>query len=241
MSTPEPSSGDAESSAADSRQLPEFVDWIAATIIAIAGLALTVGGSALTFVTDRELLEEGVESGQITVVVFQRDLTEAEMLEFTIEVITWTGIGLLVTGIALVVFAIGYVAVRHRAYRRTTAGESAGSYRAHAVLGAVATTLLSFIPFSPVLGGGVAGYLEHHVTGRSVSVGALSGVLAMLPVLVILVFVTGGLFAGFSAIQESGMGLVTTATMLLVLLFVAAFGGALGALGGFVGGHIADR
>jgi len=89
--------------------LPEFVDWIVAAVVAIGGLALTVGGSALTFVVDRAMLEEGVESGEITVVIFERDLTEAEMLEFTQEVVNWTGIGILVTGVGLVLFAIGFV------------------------------------------------------------------------------------------------------------------------------------
>lgn len=221
------------------RPLPEFVDWIAAAVIALAGMALTVGGSALTFVVDRELLEEGIESGQITVIVFQRDLTRAEMLEFSLEVITWTGIGILVTGVGLVLFAIGYVVVRHREHHQSADDAPVGSYRTFAVLGAVATTVLSFIPFSPVLGGGIAGYLEHYETERSVSVGALSGFLAMAPGLVILVFVIVGLFSGLSAVGATGLGIVAAATMLLVLLFVGAYGAGLGALGGFSGGRLA--
>ncbi|QCC49539.1 DUF5518 domain-containing protein [Halobellus limi] len=225
----------------DGPQLPEVVDWIVATIIALAGVALTVGGSALTFVVDRDLIEAGVESGQITVIIFERDLTEAEMLEVTLEVVTWTGWGLLLTGIGLVLFAIGYVIVRHRTYRQTPETESAGSYRSYAVLGAVATGILSFLPFSPVIGGGAAGYLERYGTGRTVSVGALSGFLAMVPVLVLLVFVTIGLYAGLATVQYSGLGIVTAAAMLFALLFTAAYGAGLGALGGFAGGRVAER
>jgi len=220
--------------------LPEFVDWIVATIIGLGGVALTVGGSSLTFVVDRDVIEAGVESGQITVIVFERDLTEAEMIEVTLEVVTWTGWGLLLTGIGLVMFAIGYVIVRHRTYRQTPDSESAGSYRSYSVLGAVATGILSFLPFSPVIGGGVAGYLEHYGTGRTVSVGALSGFLAMVPVLVILVFVTIGLYAGLATVQYSGLGIVTAAAMLFALLFTAAYGAGLGALGGFAGGRVAE-
>ena len=222
-------------------KLPEFVEWIAATVIALAGVALTIGGSALTFVADRDMIEEGVQSGQISVVIFERDLTEAEMLEFTVEVVTWTGWGLLVTGVGLVLFAIGYVIVRHRAYRQTQDTESAGSYRSSAVLGAIVTGILSFLPFSPVIGGGAAGYLERYGTGRAVSVGAFSGFLAMVPVLVILVFVTFGLYAGLATVQYSGLGIVTAAAMLFALLFTAAYGAGLGALGGFAGGRIAER
>jgi hypothetical protein len=233
-------SADRESESTIGRQIPEFVDWLAAAVIAVSGMALTVGGSTLTFVVDRDLLAEGIESGTITVVVFERDLTEAEMLDFTVEVVFWTGIGLLVTGVGLVLFAIGYVVARHRAHRQAGDGESAGSYRSYAVLGAVASAVLSFVPFSPVIGSGLAGYFEHFGTGRTVSVGALSGFLSVLPGLSILVFVTVGIFAGLSDVQASDVGIVAAVAMLLVLLFVAAYGAGLGALGGFAGGRFAE-
>lgn len=222
------------------RPLPVYVDWIAGVIVALGGMALTVGGTAATFVVDRGLLADGVESGEITVVMLQRDLTESETLDLTVEVVNWTGIGLLVTGIGLVVFAIGYVLVRHRAHSNATEDEPVGSYRAVAVLGAVTTAVLSFIPFSPVVGGGLAGYLEHPASGRSVGVGGLAGFLSMVPALTILAFVTVGLYNGFAAIGEAGLGIVTVTTMLLAFLFVAAYGAGLGALGGFAGGHLAE-
>lgn len=232
-------SGDTNRSEVGPR-LPESVEWIVGAVIALAGAALTVGGSTLAFVVDSDLLEAGVESGQVTVVIVERELTEAEMLEVTLEVVTWTGWGLLVTGIGLVLFAVGYVFARHRAYRDTPDTESVGSFRSYAVLGAVVTGLLSFLPFSPVIGGGVAGYLERYGTGRTVSVGALSGLLAMVPVLLLLVFVTIGLYAGLAAVQYPSMGIVVVATMLFAFLFTAAVGAGLGALGGFAGGRLTE-
>jgi len=238
--TETPASSD-EGPDAFARPLPEYVDWIVGVVIALGGMALTVGGSALTFVVDRGLLEEGIESGQVTVVAIERDLTEAQMLDLTVEIIDWTGIGLLVTGIGLVLFAIGYVVVRHRAHSSASEGEGVDSYRAVAVLGAVATAVLSFIPFSPLVGGGLAGYLEQPESGRAVSVGGLAGFLAMVPALSILAFVSVGLYNGFAAVGESGLGIVTITGMFLALLFVAAYGGGLGALGGFVGGRLAEN
>lgn len=223
------------------RPLPEYVDWIVGVIIALGGLALTVGGSALAFVVDRGLLAEGAESGQITMGIVERELTEAEMLDLTTAIVDWTGIGLLVTGIGLVLFAIAYVAVRHRARRDLADGERVVTYRANAVLGGVATAVLSFIPFSPVVGGGLAGYLEQGESGRSVSAGGVAGFLAMVPALAILVFVTVGLYSGFGAVGEAGLGIVVVTAMLLALLFVAAYGAALGAVGGFAGGRLADQ
>lgn len=221
--------------------LPEYVDWIVGVIIALGGMALTVGGSAMVFVVDRGLLEAGVDSGEITVVVLERDLTEAQMLDLSVEIVNWTGTGLLIIGVGLVVFAIGYVAVRHRAHGKASEGERVSSYRAVAVVGAVVTAVLSFIPVSPLVGGGLAGYLEHPESGRSVSVGGLAGFLSMVPALSILAFVSVGLYNGFAAIGESGLGIVTIAGMVMALLFVAAYGGGLGALGGFVGGRLAEE
>lgn len=221
-------------------QLPEFVEWIAAAVIALAGMALVVGGSVLTAVIDRAQIADSVEAGEITVVIIERELTQAETLEFILEVITWTGWGLLVTGVGLILFAIGYVFVRHRAYQRTPDDESTGSFRSSAVLGAVTTGVLSFLPVSPAIGGGVAGYLEEFGTGRTVSVGALSGFLAVIPLLVILVFVTIGIYIGLATIQHSGLGIVATAAMLFALFVTGGLGAGLGALGGFIGGRIAD-
>lgn len=238
--TESPADVDSPSQTSDS-PLPAYVDWIVGAIIAFGGLALTVGGSALTFVVDRGLLAEGVESGQITIVVVERELSEAEMLDVTAAVVNWTGIGLLVTGIALVLFAIGYVVVRHRAQQQADDGETAATYRSYAVLGAVATAVLSFIPFSPVAGGGLAGYLGHQQTGRSVGIGGLAGFLAMLPALSILLFVSAGIYSGLSAVQAGGLGIVAVSAMLFAFLFAAVYGAGLGAFGGFLGGRIADE
>jgi hypothetical protein len=55
MSTTEsPADVDSPSRRSDS-PLPAYVDWIVGVIIAFGGLALTVGGSALTLVVDRGL------------------------------------------------------------------------------------------------------------------------------------------------------------------------------------------
>ncbi|MFB6196904.1 MAG: hypothetical protein ABEI52_01370, partial [Halobacteriaceae archaeon] len=109
------------------------------------GMALVAGGSAMTFVLDRDLLARGVESGQITVVVVERELSREQMLAFTLDVVNWIGIGLLMTGIGLVLFAIAFVAGRRRARKRASEDELVDSYRSRAVYGAVTTAILSFL------------------------------------------------------------------------------------------------
>ena len=221
--------------------LPEFVDWILGALIAIGGFLSLIGGSALVFVVDRDTLAEGIEEGTITVTIYSAELTEEEMLEVVDAVVSWTGIGLLVTGIATLLFAVGYVIIRHRKRRRAEGGEHISSYGANIVLGAVAAGVFSFLPFSPGIGGALAGYLERADSDRTVSAGALAGLLAMLPILVILLFVLGGLVAGLRTVNQSGVAILTSATMLFALMLVATIGAGLGALGGYIGGRFAER
>lgn len=102
----------------------------------------------------------------------------------------------------------------------------------NALIGAVVTVVTSFVPFSPVLGGAVAGYLERE---RGLRVGAISGALASLPlalfVLVMAVFVPVGM----------GGALRMLAFMLVVVLFAALYVVGLSAVGGWVGVYLATE
>lgn len=217
--------------------LPEFVDWVLAVFVAIVGLGSIIGGSALAFVVDRPLLTDAIDRGDLV----SPDLTDAELLDVSLAIATWSGVGLLVAGAAMVVVAVGYVVVRRRAHQRAAAGEQISSYGTNALLGAVVTTVLGFVPFSPALGGAVAGYIERGDSERTVSVGALSGLLAMGPLLVVLVFVLVGIATGFLGIQQTGLAAVVSAAMLLALLIVATVGAGVGALGGYLGGRLAEN
>ncbi len=50
----------------------------------------------------------------------------------------------------------------------------------NAVIGVVASIVLSFIPLSPALGGAVAGYLQGGSRSEGLRVGAISGMLSLL-------------------------------------------------------------
>ncbi|MEF8812921.1 MAG: DUF5518 domain-containing protein [Halovenus sp.] len=220
--------------------LPEVVDWVAGAIIALAGLLSLTGGSALLTLVDREALAEGIESGTVTVTVLDTELTEPETLDVAEAVVSWAGAGLLVTGLAMVLFAVGYVFLRRRARKRAGPDDSLRSYGAHAVLGALASVVFSFLPFSPAFGGALAGYLERGESDRTASVGALSGFLAVAPLLVLLVFVLGGLVTGMRAIGQGELAAVTSLVLLFATVFAALISSGLGALGGYLGGRFAE-
>lgn len=101
----------------------------------------------------------------------------------------------------------------------------------NALIGAVVSVVLSFIPLSPVIGGAVAGYLEER---DGVRIGAISGAMAAVPMM--LVF---GLFISvvlFGASVGGGMALLAMVGVVAMLYTVT-----LSALGGYVGVYLADR
>jgi len=127
----------------------------------------------------------------------------------------------------------------------------------NALLGAVVMTVFSWIPFAPVVGGALSGYLEAgeaHATGpasrRGIRVGALAGVLATIPAVLVLAFVgsiltvgwfgmstTGGMGPGFSL----GLPVVAWGLATFVLVFALVYHVGLSALGGWLGAELATR
>lgn len=57
------------------RQIPVFVDWILGTLVALGGSVSIVGGSALVFLVDQNVIAEGIEDGTVTLTVGTTELT----------------------------------------------------------------------------------------------------------------------------------------------------------------------
>ena len=104
----------------------------------------------------------------------------------------------------------------------------------NALVGAVVSVILSFLPFSPVLGGAVAGYLERR---DGVRVGAVSGVITALPLALVwtLIAFFWSLFAIAPEPAVGGGLLVVTAVILGGLVVVALYTVVLSAVGGYIG------
>ena len=221
--------------------IPEFIDWFLAAIVALGGLMAIIGGTAVMLLVDQDAVAEEMEAGDARMTVFTRELTQAESVAVAEAVITWTGIGLLVTGVGMLVFAIGFVLWRHRAYRRARTGDPLSSYWTYALVGGFATALLSFIPISPLFGGALSGYLERGESNRTLSVGALAGLLPVVPLVVLIAFVLGGVVAGLMEIGEDSVALFMAVVLIFSIAFTAIVAAGLGAGGGYLGGLIAER
>lgn len=228
-----------ETQSTDGNAIPVVVDWLLGGLIALGGLLLLFAGTVLTTVVGREEIAEAVDEGG-TVTIGTTELTRTETIDVSEAVVSWLGIGVLVTGGALVLFALAYVFVRHRDTRRSERGEATSSYYANAVRGSVVTVFFSFVGFSAVLGGGLAGYLEGGDSDQTVSVGGAAGLLSALPALVIAVFTLVGLFVGLRDIGQTGPLAVAVVGIALAVLVYAGINATLGALGGYVGGRLAE-
>ena len=107
----------------------------------------------------------------------------------------------------------------------------------NAAIGAVVTVVLSFTGFSPLIGGGLAGYLQQETRKSGAKVGALSGAFAFIPFIFLVFlffwFVLAGQFA------FGGFGLPGGVELLIILFvlfpLVVLWNVALGAVGGYLG------
>ncbi|EMA66985.1 hypothetical protein C461_09512 [Halorubrum aidingense JCM 13560] len=104
----------------------------------------------------------------------------------------------------------------------------------NALIGAVATFVLSFTGIGPVLGGAVAGYLEGGETNDGLRVGAISGAIASIPVFGILLLI---LFV-VPVAPDAGVVLGSALFILGIIALVFAYTMALSAIGGVIGSYV---
>ena len=110
----------------------------------------------------------------------------------------------------------------------------------NAVVGAAVTVVLSFIGFSPLVGGGIAGYLQRGTRTSGAKVGALSGAFAVIPTL-LFVF----LFFGVFLVGMAGGGFPGGPELFIFLLvafpFLVLWNVGLGAAGGYLGVYVYEE
>ncbi len=111
----------------------------------------------------------------------------------------------------------------------------------NAAIGAVITIVFSFTGFSPLLGGGVAGYLHGGSRKRGAKVGAISGALAMIPAFLLMGFIATAFmaYATPNAMMPGGLELLIIFGMMLPIMFLWVIG--LSAVGGYLGAYLSSK
>lgn len=117
-----------------------------------------------------------------------------------------------------------------------------GDTLVNALIGAVVGIVLSFVPFSTVLGGAVAGYLEGGDRSDGLRAGALAGVVMLVPLVLFalffggIFFAAGGMMMPPNAMGFSGAFAIVAFVFFLVVGLVYVVG--LAALGGWLGNYV---
>lgn len=106
----------------------------------------------------------------------------------------------------------------------------------NALIGAVVTAVTTpLVPFAPILGGAVAGYLDADGADNGVKVGAISGAIALVPLLIIAPFVL--LFLFLDPIVAVSVFAIATVVMAFLAMYTVGFS----ALGGFIGVYLREE
>lgn len=106
----------------------------------------------------------------------------------------------------------------------------------NALIGAAVTVVLSFTGVSPLLGGAAAGYLQENGPRDGARIGAISGIIASLPIILVLAVFSVAL--PFAPIEFAALGI---AAVLFVVVFAVGFTAALSAVGGYIGGYLEEE
>lgn len=114
---------------------------------------------------------------------------------------------------------------------RRSSDQRGSSTLVNALIGAVVGVVLSFVPFSTVLGGAIAGYLERGSPEDGLKVGAIAGLVMFVP------FLLFGYFVGAVLVFGNAPGFFG-GFLVLALLFAAVYTVGAAMLGGFLGVYL---
>lgn len=203
-----------------------LIDWIVSGALVVVGLCGILLGIAISQWADRDRITELVEDD-----VIQSDvLSDAALIDLSYASAIWGGTGLSAAGVVVLLAGLVFAGYQLRLKDDRSGDPSMAS---NALLGAVVTAVASFVPFSAVLGGGVAGYLQQDEPWTGARVGVLTGLFVSLPLFIVLGVLTIGLFIeGFAFLSL---------VLVVALLFSLLFSVAMSALGGYGGGYLASR
>lgn len=218
--------------------LSKIVDWAVAALLVFGGFVFVTLGIVLYSAADLTFVADLVADGTLQ----STELTDAELIDVTYGLLWYTGLGLAVTGLLLLGSGIAYLIYRSRVRReRAATGVTGPDTTTNAIVGAVASVVLSFVPFAPVLGGIVSGYLQGGNGRDGVRVGAYAGLVASVPIGVLFAFLVGGAVIVGGELSVGFVGGVVALTLVFAFVVSVAYLVALSALGGYLGNRLADR
>lgn len=206
-----------------------MLDWAIGAVLAVVGLLGVALGLGLNYAANRPAVADLIHHSE-----FQSEmLTEAEAIDALVALGQWTGFGLVAAGALTILAGIAVVVAHGRARR---AGRSTPRWIV-ALVGGILGVVLGFVPFSPALGGALAGYLDPNQHASGLGIGTIAGLVGIIPVVVVAGFAGVGLFLGLPS--EAVVVVLSVFGIILVFTFVTVVG--LSAIGGYIGRWLRER
>jgi hypothetical protein len=218
--------------------LGKGVDWLVTALLVLSGLVAAMLGGLLNAAADRGEIASLVAEGTIE----SATLSDAELVDITYALAWWGGVGLATVGLLMVVGGVVFFAYRRRERRRRAEiGVAGPDTTTNAIVGAIVSVVISFVPLSPVLGGLTAGYLQKGTRTEGARVGGLAGLVAAVPIVLLLLSLIIGLF-GVSTEVGAGLEAGLVAVALVIAAIVSAlYMVVLSAVGGYFGVYLDER
>lgn len=118
---------------------------------------------------------------------------------------------------------------------RPSSADGSSSTLVNVIVGGLVGIVLGFIPFSPVLGGAITGYLEDGPPGDGAKAGAMAGLVMFVP------FFLLGLTVIAILLGVGGPSVAIGLVGLFVLVVAGVYTVGLGAVGGYLGTYLRDE
>lgn len=206
--------------------VPAVIDWLLGVITGIVGLMLGVVGAGMYTQIDEATITDAVTSEGVEV----NGLSQAEAITAAEPFVDWLGVGFIITGLIATFGAASFIIARHRTRRQVIeTGGTTATFWACVIYGAAVTALVSFVPGSAIVGGGLAAYLYDD---DSVRVGSAAGAVGTALAVPLTIVTAAGFVAGAAAIGKLVGGALLATLIIGAGLVAVLFNAGLGALGG---------
>lgn len=212
--------------------VPAVIDWLLGVATGIVGLILVAVGAGMYTQIDEAAITDVITSEGVEL----NGVSQAEAITAAGPFVDWLAIGFMLTGLVATFGAASFIIARHRTRRQVTeTGGTTATFWACTIYGAAVTALVSFVPGSATVGGGLAAHLHD---GDSVRVGSAAGAVGTALAIPFTIATAAGLVAGAAAIGKLVGGTLLATLLVGAGLVGVLFNAGLGALGGIAAARL---